>query len=79
MKISRGPVLDRFAELIDTSVDEVVEWVNCYVNHPDMATNPEPTEKDRLASIKAYIEMRISESSNQRIKASIAHAQRLAA
>ena len=72
MNITQGPMLERFAALIDTKPSEVVEWVNQYVNHPELATTSEPTEKERFESIKAYIQRRIASSSDDRIRQSIA-------
>ena len=79
MNITQGPMLERFARIIDTPVSEVVEWVNQYVNHPELATNPESTEKERLASIKGYINRRITASSDDRIRTSLAEEKRKAA
>lgn len=79
MNITQGPMLERFARIIDTEIEEVVEWVNQYVNHPELATNPEATEKERFESIKAYIQRRIENSSNARIRRSIEHGRRMAA
>ena len=79
MNITQGPMLERFAAIIDTKPSEVVEWVNAYVNHPELATNPEPTEKERFESIKAYIQKRISSSSDSRIRQSLASDRRMAA
>ena len=79
MNITQGPMLERFARIIDTPVSEVVEWVNQYVNHPELATNPEATEKERFESIKSYIQRRIANSSDERIRQSINSARRLAA
>ena len=79
MNITQGPMLERFAKIIDVKPSEVVEWVNQYVNHPELATNPEPTEKERFESIKAYIQRRIDSSSDERIHQSIASERRLAA
>ena len=71
MNITQGPMLERFAGIIDTNPSEVVEWVNQYVNHPELATNPESTEKERFESIKAYIQRRIASSSDARIRQSL--------
>ena len=79
MNITKGPMLENFARIIDTKPSEVVEWVNQYVNHPELATNPEPTEKERFESIKAYIQRRIENSSNSRIRRSIEQGRRLVA
>ena len=79
MNITQGPMLERFARIIDTPVSEVVEWVNQYVNHPELATNPESTEKERFESIKGYIQGCIANSSDERIRQSINSSRRLAA
>ena len=79
MNITQGPMLERFARIIDTPPHEVVEWVNQYVNHPELATNPEATEKERFESIKGYIQRRIANSSDERIRQSINASRRLAA
>ena len=79
MNITQGPMLERFAGIIDTNPSEVVEWVNQYVNHPELATNPESTEKERFESIKAYIQGRIASSSDSRIRQSLSSGRRMSA
>ena len=79
MNITQGPMLENFARIIDAKPSEVVEWVNQYVNKPELATNPEPNEKERFESIKAYIQRRIAESSDSRIRQSLASDRRMAA
>ena len=79
MNITPGPMLKRFSKIIDVGEDEVVCHVSNYVNHPELATNPEATEKERFESIKAYIQRRIENSSNARISRSIEQGRRLAA
>ena len=79
MNITQGPMLERFAGIIDSKPSEVVEWVNQYVNHPELATTSEPTEKERFESIKAYIQVRIASSSDSRIRQSLASDRRMAA
>ena len=79
MNITQGPMLENFARIIDAKPSEVVEWVNQYVNKPELATNPEPTEKERFDSIKAYIQVRIASSSDSRIRQSLASDRRMAA
>ena len=78
MNITQGPMLENFALIIDAKPSEVVEWVNQYVNKPELATNPEPTEKERFESIKSYIQRRIASASDTRIRQSI-DGRRLAA
>ena len=79
MNITQGPMLERFAGIIDVKPSEVVEWVNQYVNHPELATNPEANEKARFESIKGYIQGRIASSSDDRIRHAINSSRRLAA
>ena len=79
MNITQGPMLENFARIIDAKPSEVVEWVNQYVNKPELATNPEPTEKERFESIKAYIQVRIASSSDSLIRQSLASDRRMAA
>lgn len=82
MKITKGPMLEKYARYFNVPIDEVVDWVNSYVNHPGDFHNPElieKTEAQRLESIKEYITMRIDESSNQRIRQSIEQEKRKAA
>lgn len=78
MKISKGPMIEKFAAMIDESVDVVLEWVNNYVNKPGLLEIQEPTEKERMDSIKLYILLRIENSTENRIRQSI-KAERLAA
>lgn len=64
MNITKGPMLQRFADLIGVQVSNVAEWVNAYVNEPEQFHNQElieTTEKARFASIREYIEQRINE------------------
>ena len=79
MNITQGPMLENFARIIDAKPSEVVEWVNQYVNKPELATNPEPNEKERFESIKAYIQVRIASSSDSRIRQTLASDRRMAA
>ena len=79
MNITQGPMLENFARIIDAKPSEVVEWVNQYVNKPELATNPEPTEKERFESIKAYIQVRIASSSDSHIRKTLASDRRMAA
>ena len=79
MNITQGPMLERFAGIIDSKPSEVVEWVNQYVNHPELATTSEPTEKERFESIKAYIQGRIASSSGSRIRQSLSSGRRMSA
>ena len=79
MNITQGPMLENFARIIDAKPSEVVEWVNQYVNKPELATNPEPNEKERFESIKAYIQVRIASSSDSHIRQTLASDRRMAA
>lgn len=64
-------MLQRYADMCGAEVNEVVEFVSGYVNGP--WTYPvEKTEQERLASIKGYIEQRLTESSATKIKYELA-------
>jgi hypothetical protein len=71
MKIAKGPMLERYALLIDEKVEIVLEWVSNYVNCPGLLPMQEPTEKERLESIKGYITRQIENSTTERIRNSI--------
>lgn len=79
MKITRGPMLDKFATTFGIDISEVVEWVNAYVNRPDEFPKAEATEKERFDSIRKYINWRLDNSVNARIRASIQAEKREAA
>jgi hypothetical protein len=68
MNITRGPMLERYAAVIDEQIDVVLEWVNSYVNKPGLFPMQEPTEKERLESIKGYITRQIENSTTERIR-----------
>lgn len=69
MNITKGPMLERYARMIDAGIDEVLEWVNNYVNKPGLLEMQEPTEAERLDSIKCYILWSLENSTTERIKA----------
>lgn len=64
MKIVASPRLEQFAARYDVPIDEVVAWVNKYVNAPDdgLPWQVEATPRERLESIRGCIEgmLRIS-------------------
>ena len=64
-------MLQRYADMCGAEVSEVVEFVEKYVNGP-WNYPVEPTEQSRLASIKGYIEQRLMESPEARIKYELA-------
>lgn len=73
--IKRGPMLERYALIYNCPIDEVVSWMNGYVNGPWVETlvpHIEPTEQERMDSIKGYVSGMISCSTYGRIKASLA-------
>lgn len=71
MNITKGPMLIEFAEMTDIDIQEVVYWVNAYVNSPHLFEISEETEQKRLESIKKYITTRLSSSVNARIRRDI--------
>jgi len=73
MNITPGPSIQRYAQLFGLDVDEVVDWVNAYVNHPDeFHCATEPTEKERFKSISNYIKWQIDETTDAHIRQRIA-------
>ena len=79
MRITQGPMLERFAIIFDIPVDEVVEWVSAYVNTPELFQNTESTEKERFASIRKYVEMRLADTADSRIRQYLATTKQEAA
>ena len=86
MNITQGPAIEKFSALFDIPVAEVIEWVSGYVNRPETEFPElvkdgliETTEEERFRSIAAYIKARIAESSDARIRESIAEDGRKAA
>lgn len=70
MKISKGPMLESYALLIDETIENVVQHVNDCVN---IGWDGSPkTEKERLEHVKAYITKRIDDSITAHIKADLA-------
>ena len=72
--LTAGAHLKRFAAIIDVPVDFVVHWANSYIFCPEEYHHTEkiePTEELRFQSIKEYIERRIAESSDEKIKQEI--------
>ena len=86
MNITQGPAITKFSALFDIPVEEVIEWVSAYVNRqesefPELLKTGliEPTDEERFRSIAAYIKARIADSSDARIRESIAEEKRKAA
>lgn len=71
MRISKGPMLEKYARMIGEEIDVIIEWVNNYVNLPGVLPMQESTEKERLDSIKCYILWSLENSTTERIKADI--------
>ena len=65
MNVTAGPVIQKYATVYDISVQEVVDWVNAYINLPGefpaliAAGVIEPAEKDRAQSIMEYIKREV--------------------
>ena len=82
MNITKGPTLQKFADIFGISIDEVVAWVNGYVNTPETSfVGPyEATEAERFSAMRKYIDWRIETSTHGRIARSSAEEdKRLAA
>lgn len=83
MNITQGPVIEKFAALFNIPVEEVIEWVSCYVNRPETEFPDlveygliEETEAERFKSMADYIKWRISLTADTRIRESIAEEKR---
>jgi hypothetical protein len=70
MKVTKGPMLEKFAKAFDMKLDDVLEWINAYVNNPELFPKAEETEKARFESIKRYITWRLENTTEYRIRAS---------
>lgn len=79
IKISKGPLLEKFANCFisemdfdrDEAMTEVINWVSQYVNGPWSETQKpviEATERERFESIKAYIKFRVENSVTERAR-----------
>ena len=59
MKATAGPLMEKYAEKFGYTVDDVVGWVNAYINPVgewvSHAQWLEATDRDRAISIKAYM------------------------
>ena len=77
IKIKRGPTIEKYASIyvqqldfdIDEACDEVLEWVNEYINN--LGEHREATEEERKESIFGYIKAMIACSTYGRIKESL--------
>lgn len=83
MNITQGPVIEKFSELFDIPIEDVIEWVSGYVNRPDTEFPDlveygliEETEEERFKSMADYIKWRISITADARIRESIAEEKR---
>lgn len=71
MNITRGPMLEAYALLLDISLDDVLAHVNSFVNNGADVPGAEKTEKGRLDQIKKSIQERIDNSITAHIKRDI--------
>ena len=69
ISIKKGPTVTRYAECYGCDPDEVVEWINEYIQVP--TENREATEEERKDSILGYVKAMIECSTYGRIKRSI--------
>lgn len=71
MNITKGPTLEKYATYFDIPLDEVLEWVNGYVNQPEVNCPDQPyeaTEAERFTSIGGYIKRQVAGTANERIR-----------
>ena len=67
MNITKGPMLEAYAMLIDEPIESLMVWINACVNE-GWQGSPK-TEKERLEHVKSAITERIDNSINAHIKA----------
>lgn len=95
MNITWGPKLEAYSRMIvwvspdqtyqeafDEYKNSILEWANSYVNHPELFEHQELIEKtseERFKSLCKYIDWRLSQSSNERIRASVQADKQVAA
>ena len=61
--------MKKFGDCFGVEHEEVLQWVMDYCNGPwPKGMEVEPTEKERLESIKKYIEWRLENSLTERVK-----------
>ena len=70
MNITRGPMLEAYAMLIEEPIESLMKWINACVNE-GWPGSPS-TEKERLDHVKAAITERIDNSITEQIKRDIA-------
>jgi len=68
IKIKKGPMIEKYANIYGCEIDDVLEWMNDYINHPENYREPETTEQARLESVKGYVQAMIKCSTYGRIK-----------
>lgn len=67
-----GPMMKEYASCYGCDAHDVLQWVLDYVNNPKPEWKQvEPTEKERLESIKGYIEAMVMDSVSRRVKRDI--------
>ena len=66
-----GPLMKEYAACFGCDERDVLQWVLGYCNGPweePLKSNIEQTEKERLESIKGYIEAMVQDSLSRKIK-----------
>lgn len=72
-----GPMMKEYAACFGCTPEEVLQWVLYYCNDADPQGTKEPTDKERLESIKGYIEAMVHDSMSRRIKREVAEEKKL--
>ena len=70
IKVTIGPSINRYAACYGVKTQEVLDWINEYIEVP--TEHREATEEERRDSIIGYVKAMIDCSKYGRIKASIA-------
>lgn len=66
MRITAGPMVQKYSERFEIPIDEVLAWMNAYVNSPDQFPRLvelemiQPTAMERAEHIRAMIQDELS-------------------
>ena len=74
VSLRKGPTIERYAAIFGMDADEVVAWMNDYIERPGefpaliAAGQVEMDEAARRSSVQAYVKRCVDESVTSRIK-----------
>lgn len=72
MKISASPLIKKYCDCFGVEIHEALAWINAYVNAPEPVESvdvmTEPDERDRLESMRRYIQWMVDNSVTARVR-----------